>query len=176
MHGVLVGPIPITLQSDAELSKDIKDSAIQHDERLVFVGTPHTNAWLAPTTLELPTASYDRLFARSSMASEGAGHAIVSIVPEPASVRSGQGKSALVISAPQDLMIWLMRLVVDAGSDLPDFVVFGPELAESAARALLLAGHWDVDWTIHPHLIGGPLASCPVQTKMGPQDGTVFCR
>ena len=159
MHGVLVGPIPITLQSDAELSKDIKDSAIQHDERLVFVGTPHTNTWLAPTTLELPTASYDRLFARSSMASEGAGHAIVSIVPEPASVRSGQGKSALVISAPQDLI-----------------VVFGPELAESAARALLLAGHWDVDWTIHPHLIGGPLASCPVQTKMGPQDGTVFCR
>jgi hypothetical protein len=85
-------------------------------------------------------------------------------------------RTSLVLSASPDLMLWLVRFVADAGADLPDFVVFSSELPESAARALLLAGHWEPDWSMSTRLIGGSLASCPVQTKMGPQDGTVFCR
>lgn len=177
-------PIPIQVFSDQDLLSGSAEFALEHNERLVLMGTPATHGLMQRSRLRLGDSSFDQLFGSFALGVSSQ-KSVIALVPEPLlgvlsedeTDSTGRSTTALVLAAKSaGELVQLVQFLVEVGSDIPDFMIFGPSLAESALGALELAGHWDGEWAVTPQLVGGPLASCPVQRRIGPQDGDVFCR
>ena len=145
--------IAVSVVSDT----DSEASAVElrRSRNLIIIGTPDDNRLLQLHQYRSVVSSlWPNAEGCQEPLARGRDTGLLAVVPSP--LAPARHSAVVLSSCSAQTLLRVAQVFRRAGDDLPDYTVFGGDVAARGWLAVQAMGHWTEDWQVDPALSGSP--------------------